>query len=325
MRRGCRITIALFIVLMVTGLFVFNRLYTWLTPAKMVPAEYFVLEGWAHELSLDEAVRVFTSHDYKGFLITAFPDTNLVTMGWEGRLTVQLHQPVMPAGSRTLRITLSGTPAAGEFPRFTVFVNDTATGEGRATATAKTFAYRLPDSVTVGSIAIAFLNDAVYRDEDRNLTVHNLYIDRLPCDLNHASVKYSRKGESGENIISPVFGSYALKAKHDIRACGIADSLVIPIPADTLVRSRTYSTALAVKEYLCPPGTPCPAILVMSHGVHARRSYISYRKAFGKGNTIGIITAEDTGLRKDNWFRSAAGRKKISRELAGILYAYFLL
>jgi hypothetical protein len=116
-----------------------------------------------------------------------------------------------------------------------------------------------------------------------------------------------------------------LKAKHDLIAYGIADSLIIPIQADTMNKSRTYSTALAVKDYLHRSGIDCPAIMVMSHGVHARRTYISYRKAFGKGSRIGIIASEDIEIRKDNWFKTSAGRKKIFREISGVLYASFFL
>jgi hypothetical protein len=166
MRKGYWITIALLTILMLAGLFFFNGIVTYLTPVKLLPTDIFVLEGWAHEYNLESAVSEFKAHDYRYFIVTAFPDPALMTMGWEGKLTFHLHQPLNLAGQPVLHATLSGTWAAGDYARFIVFVNDTAVGGDVTTKTAKTFAYPLPAFMKVRKVDVAFINDAVDKDKD---------------------------------------------------------------------------------------------------------------------------------------------------------------
>ena len=126
----------------------------------------------------------------------------------------------------------------------------------------------MPGSLSIQKVDIEFINDAVVNGEDRNLIVHSLFIDDKPYDMSNCTLEYNRKNDSGENIVFPVFTSYAWQAKHYLGLYGIADSLIIPVEADTLIRSRTYSAALAVKDYLFRSGLPCDALMVMSCGVH---------------------------------------------------------
>ncbi len=325
MKRSCLIALALITILLLSGLFIFKGIYSFLTPVKTLPAQIFVLEGWAQDKNLETAAREFTSHDYQCFLVTAYPYSELLVMGWEGKLAFRLHRPLKPGRAHMLNITLSGTQASGEYARFRIYVNDSLVGADATARNEKSFVFQLPASTPVDHVEVAFINDAVDNDEDRNLIVHNLRIDNELCDLSNCTMEYSRKNDSGESMIVPLFSSYALQAKHYLSAYGIDDSLIIPISADTLIRSRTYSTALAVKDYLSRSGMSCDALMIMSYGVHSRRSYISYKKAFGKETQIGIIASQDVEVRNDNWFKSRAGRRKIFREVTGVLYAFIFL
>jgi hypothetical protein len=325
MKRSYLITIALVTILLLSGLFFFKCIYSFLTPVKILPAEIFLLEGWAQDKNMESAIHEFTTHDYQQFLVTAFPYSELLIMGWEGKLTFHLPPSVRPNQPHNLIVNVKGTKVAGEYARFRVYVNDSLVGGGVSTRNIQSYEFQLSEKIPVAKADIEFINDAVYKAEDRNLIVQSLFIDNKSYDMNNCTLEYSRKNTTGEILVSPVFNSYALQAKYYLSQSGIPDSLIIPIEADTLIKSRTYSTALAVKNYLSRSGISFDAIMVMSYGVHARRSYISYKKAFRKGTRIGIIASRDYEIRNDNWFRSRAGRRKVFREVTGVLYAYFFL
>ena len=92
----------------------------------------------------------------------------------------------------------------------------------------------------------------------------------------------------------------------------------LPVSA---ARNRTYATALTFRSWANGSGTPVHAVDVFTKGVHARKSWILFRKALGDRYQVGIISGPEHSFDPNRWFISRRGLWIVSRNLAG--YAYF--
>ena len=66
------------------------------------------------------------------------------------------------------------------------------------------------------------------------------------------------------------------------------------------------------------------SINVLTEDVHARRTRLLFRKAFGHEITIGIIAVPDPDYDSRRWWRYSAGVRDVFSETAAYLYARFL-
>jgi hypothetical protein len=101
------------------------------------------------------------------------------------------------------------------------------------------------------------------------------------------------------------------------------DSIAVAIMPETH-NDRTYTTALYANKYLLSHGYKPQAINVLSVGPHCRRSWLMYRKAFGKDWQVGIINAVHPKFRGEINWHTTEGFKSILDETAGYLYVKFL-
>jgi len=118
--------------------------------------------------------------------------------------------------------------------------------------------------------------------------------------------------------------TYADWAAGDLRKLGIPSSLVQAVPCWQQRRDRTYSSALAVKDWLDGHHIPVKSIDVMTVGVHARRSRLLYQEAFGSKVQVGVIAIPDPDYDAKHWWSYSEGVQDVLGEGIAYLYAKFL-
>ncbi|HIK46834.1 MAG TPA: YdcF family protein [Leptolyngbyaceae cyanobacterium M65_K2018_010] len=104
-------------------------------------------------------------------------------------------------------------------------------------------------------------------------------------------------------------------------ALGIPDELVHPLPCPTVTTGRTYTSALAVKEYLAQTYPDLASLNLFTYGCHARRSGYIYRRLFRPaGVAVGVIASAVHGFELDRWWQTSSGVRTVLGEWIAYLY-----
>jgi uncharacterized SAM-binding protein YcdF (DUF218 family) len=96
------------------------------------------------------------------------------------------------------------------------------------------------------------------------------------------------------------------------------------VPSHVAGRDRTYSAALALKEWFRTNNMTVVSVNVLTEDVHARRTRLLFQEAFGKTTEIGIIAVQNPDYDPDRWWRYSEGVREILGESIAYLYANFL-
>ncbi len=113
-------------------------------------------------------------------------------------------------------------------------------------------------------------------------------------------------------------------AAADLAALGLPSNTIVPVPAQKVVRDRTYASALAVRKWLESTGSPVRALNVYTAGPHARRSRLLFQKALGKKFKVGVISHPENSYDPKRWWTTMYGFSVVTGEAIAYLYARVL-
>lgn len=105
---------------------------------------------------------------------------------------------------------------------------------------------------------------------------------------------------------------------------GCDPKVVHAVPTERMVKDRTYSSAVALKQWLKEHGIPVTTVNLYSAGAHSRRSRLLFQKAFGDEAQIGVVATEHTDFDPGRWWTSSAGFRCVTDEVIAYLYARFI-
>jgi hypothetical protein len=118
--------------------------------------------------------------------------------------------------------------------------------------------------------------------------------------------------------------TYAYVAAHRLMKLGVDKSAVHMAPTAIRTRDRTYSSAIALRDWLAKTNLHPSVITVATLGPHARRTRLLYEKAFGSKVKIGIVAVDDREYDPHHWWKYSEGVKEVMSEGGAYLYARFL-
>ena len=105
---------------------------------------------------------------------------------------------------------------------------------------------------------------------------------------------------------------------------GLAKEIVQMVPSHISGRDRTYSSALALREYFQTNHVIVTGFNVLTEDAHARRTQLLFQKAFGSSVTVGIISVPNTDYDATRWWRYSEGVREVLGESIAYLYAKLL-
>jgi uncharacterized SAM-binding protein YcdF (DUF218 family) len=120
------------------------------------------------------------------------------------------------------------------------------------------------------------------------------------------------------------FNTSASVGAESLVKAGVPSELVKMVPSHVKGRDRTYSSALALREYFQTNGTAVKAFNVLTEDAHARRTGMLFQKAFGSEATVGIISVPDPDYDPAHWWHYSEGVREILGESIAWFYAAFL-
>jgi hypothetical protein len=119
-----------------------------------------------------------------------------------------------------------------------------------------------------------------------------------------------------------MFGNttYADIAARYLKTHGLENVDVIAVPAPASAQERTFLSAVKVREWLAARNIRIDTLDVFSSGVHARRSHMLYRMAFGPKVNVGILAAEPSDYDQMHWWKTSAGAKSVMGETISLIW-----
>jgi hypothetical protein len=114
--------------------------------------------------------------------------------------------------------------------------------------------------------------------------------------------------------------SYAERAADHLRRHGLRAIPVVALPASETATERTYLSALVVRDWIRSHGFAGDGVDLFSAGVHARRSRLVYRMAFGPEVEIGVLAAPPRRYDVEHWWKTSEGAKAVLGELLGLAW-----
>jgi uncharacterized SAM-binding protein YcdF (DUF218 family) len=109
-----------------------------------------------------------------------------------------------------------------------------------------------------------------------------------------------------------------------LRAAGIPPAQLQMVPSRVASRDRTYSSALALRDWLRANGVVVRRINVVTEDLHARRTRLLFQEALGDSVSVGVIAVPTPDYDARHWWRYSEGVRAVLGESIAYLYAKFL-
>jgi hypothetical protein len=112
-------------------------------------------------------------------------------------------------------------------------------------------------------------------------------------------------------------------AADSLKKFGIRNDLVQMVPSRVFARERTYSSAVALRDWFRDHNLAIHSFNVLTEDCHARRTQLLYQEAFGKKVTVGIIAVSNPDYNPKDWWRYSDGVREVIGESIAYIYARF--
>lgn len=143
-------------------------------------------------------------------------------------------------------------------------------------------------------------------DEYRRNHYEGVFVTGGPVDLGGGLAKYKNYADLGAaTLVQMGMEPGALKA----------------VPAEGVIRDRTYTSAVALRKWMEEHGVVAEKINVMGVGAHSRRTRLLYEKAFQGKAEIGIVSAQEAEFDPQRWWASSQGFRVVVDEMIAYVYA----
>jgi len=119
------------------------------------------------------------------------------------------------------------------------------------------------------------------------------------------------------------FKTYSELAAVTLKQLGLEEKFIVSVPTPPVKKDRTYASALAVKNWLRTADFSPKGLNIFSFSLHARRSWILFKKAFGDEFKIGVLNAESLDYDSNNWWKTSSGVRAVINEILAYCYARF--
>jgi uncharacterized SAM-binding protein YcdF (DUF218 family) len=105
---------------------------------------------------------------------------------------------------------------------------------------------------------------------------------------------------------------------------GVPRNCVQMVPAHEVGRDRTYTSAVALRNWFEAHGLKVRSFNILTEDAHARRTRLLFQEAFGPDVAVGVIAIPDPDYDPRHWWRYSEGVRTVLGESIAYLYARLL-
>jgi len=140
-----------------------------------------------------------------------------------------------------------------------------------------------------------------------------------------ATGRYQRVIASGGPILDGwregrSWPTYAERAADYLRRHGVTSIPVVAVAAPEALQDRTFRSAVVVRDWLRRQDDKLDAVDLFSGSVHARRSRLVFRMAFGPEVDVGILAAAPRRYALERWWTTSEGVKAVLGEAISLAW-----
>ncbi|HTL58501.1 MAG TPA: hypothetical protein VL361_22630 [Candidatus Limnocylindrales bacterium] len=137
---------------------------------------------------------------------------------------------------------------------------------------------------------------------------------------NHYEKLYVTGGPLDYGSFLSEYRTFAERGAASLVKMGLGTNEVQAVPAPFARQDRTYTAAVALRDWWREHRLAPMKVHLLSEGPHARRSRLLYRQALGKKVDVGITAIESRNYDPRHWWRSSAGVRNVTDEWIAYLY-----
>lgn len=296
-----------------------------LSKTSRVDANILVIEGWLPPYAIDLGYNEFKNGGYDFVITTGIGISGYYEVSMNGYLifyTEGRFKKTDIIHDHILEIDAFGTTKEEIQTHFNVYVNDSLVADFFAATKKRLYQINWRGNPeTIDSVMIQFDNDSFDRYGDRNLYVKEIVFNNMTHIPYQQNSEYDIGELDGKRRVANNFTSHAEIAANVLLSSGIDSSKVIAITGKEVKINRTLSSALAFRDWLETTDTEVKGINIVTLGIHAGRTRMTYNKILDKKYKIGIISIPDN---REN----SSGKYKIFktiRESFGLVYYWIIL
>ena len=102
---------------------------------------------------------------------------------------------------------------------------------------------------------------------------------------------------------------------------GVPPDLVQMVPSHVFGRDRTYSSAVALRDWFRDHNVQTHSINVLTEDTHARRTRLLFAEALGSNVSVGVIAVPIPDYDAKRWWRYSEGVEQVIGESIAYIYA----
>ena len=129
--------------------------------------------------------------------------------------------------------------------------------------------------------------------------------------------------ENGNGGYTNDYNTSASVAAESLEKFGVRNDLVQMVPSRVFARERTYSSAVALRDWFREHNSSVHSINVLTEDAHARRTRLLYQKALGTNVAVGIVAVSNPDYDPTQWWRYSDGVREVIGESIAYVYAQF--
>ena len=114
--------------------------------------------------------------------------------------------------------------------------------------------------------------------------------------------------------------TYAELAGATLVQLGVASNSVVPVSGPKVLRDRTLSHAIAVKEWVEANDPDLQRVNIYTIGAHSRRSWLIFGKVLGDKVDVGVIAHPNSDYDLDRWWTTSEGFRSVTGEIMAYVW-----
>jgi len=108
-----------------------------------------------------------------------------------------------------------------------------------------------------------------------------------------------------------------------LKKADVPAELIQMVPSHVMGRDRTYSSAIALRDWLREHDMQVRSLNIVTEAAHARRTRLLFEKALGSNVAVGVIAVPSPDFDARRWWRYSEGVEEVVTEGVAYLYAKF--
>ncbi|HRP01003.1 MAG TPA: hypothetical protein PLN54_16355 [Flavobacteriales bacterium] len=283
--------------------------HPWFAVTRTSGGRVLVAEGWMHEEGLRETARLFREGGYERLCLTGTVRPFAYYLLKDDSIHFVLRAPA----SGQVLLGVGGLPGA----EWTLWLDGRMVLRGVAEGAVKEHRVNVP-SPGFSSGALVFTAPAAPGPEVpvgfvARFTVEGTNVHELVGQVTiHQGDGSQREGQP----------TYAEQGRDRLVRDGIPYDQITAVPTIEVEGSRTWSSARSFTDFARSAGID--RFDVATLGVHARRSWKMYRKAWGTNAGVGIVSLNDPWCRRWSWWTNYYGWYQMTKELVALPAPYLV-